>query len=77
MARRSCLPDEEEPTDAIGNDRPWPDGRNMVRRLIRGGHECVAFDMSPESLKNLAAVAQPESCVLLAYVRRKRFRFPR
>jgi 6-phosphogluconate dehydrogenase len=29
-------------------------GANMVRRLIRGGHECVVFDMSPESVSNLA-----------------------
>jgi 6-phosphogluconate dehydrogenase len=28
-------------------------GANMVRRLIRGGHECVVFDMSPESVANL------------------------
>ncbi len=25
-------------------------GANMVRRLIRGGHECVVFDMSPASI---------------------------
>jgi 6-phosphogluconate dehydrogenase len=29
-------------------------GANMVRRLMRGGHECVVFDMNPESVKKLA-----------------------
>ena len=28
-------------------------GGNMVKRLIRGGHECVVFDMSPDSVKQL------------------------
>jgi 6-phosphogluconate dehydrogenase len=30
-------------------------GANMVRRLMRDGHECVVFDMSPESVKKMAA----------------------
>jgi len=30
-------------------------GANMVRRLIRGGHECVVFDMSPESVAHLVS----------------------
>jgi 6-phosphogluconate dehydrogenase len=29
-------------------------GANMVRRLIRGGHECVVFDLSPEAVAALA-----------------------
>jgi 6-phosphogluconate dehydrogenase len=29
-------------------------GSNMVRRLIRGGHECVVFDMNPASVKQMA-----------------------
>jgi 6-phosphogluconate dehydrogenase len=29
-------------------------GANMVRRLMRGGHECVVFDMNPDAIKNLA-----------------------
>src|SRR5438105_13488251 len=29
-------------------------GSNMVRRLMRGGHECVAFDRNPASVKQLA-----------------------
>src|SRR6202163_2625401 len=29
-------------------------GGNMVRRLMRGGHQCVAFDLNPENVKALA-----------------------
>jgi 6-phosphogluconate dehydrogenase len=29
-------------------------GGNMVRRLIRGGHQCVVFDLSPDNVKALA-----------------------
>jgi 6-phosphogluconate dehydrogenase len=29
-------------------------GANMVRRLMRGGHECVVFDMYPASVAQLA-----------------------
>jgi 6-phosphogluconate dehydrogenase len=29
-------------------------GANMVRRLIRGGHECVVFDVSPKAVEALA-----------------------
>ena len=28
-------------------------GANMVRRLMRDGHECVAFDLNPEAVKEL------------------------
>ena len=30
-------------------------GANMVRRLVKGGHECVAYDNSAEAVKSLAA----------------------
>ena len=30
-------------------------GANMVRRLSRGGHQCVVFDMNPDNVKALAA----------------------
>jgi 6-phosphogluconate dehydrogenase len=30
-------------------------GANMVRRLLKGGHECVVFDMSPQAVQALAA----------------------
>ena len=29
-------------------------GANMVRRLIKGGHECVVFDRAPQAVKDLA-----------------------
>jgi len=29
-------------------------GANMVRRLIRGGHDCVVFDVSPQAVAALA-----------------------
>jgi 6-phosphogluconate dehydrogenase len=29
-------------------------GANMVRRLLRGGHQCVVFDMSPKAVEELA-----------------------
>jgi 6-phosphogluconate dehydrogenase (decarboxylating) len=28
-------------------------GANMVRRLLRSGHECVVFDLSPASVEEL------------------------
>ncbi|HYV75482.1 MAG TPA: decarboxylating 6-phosphogluconate dehydrogenase [Candidatus Binatia bacterium] len=30
-------------------------GASMVRRLLRGGHQCVVFDMSPKAVAELAA----------------------
>ena len=27
-------------------------GANMVRRLMRGGHQCVVFDLNPENVKH-------------------------
>ncbi len=30
-------------------------GANMVRRLMRGGHECVVFDLSQDNVKHMAA----------------------
>ena len=30
-------------------------GANMVRRLMRGGHECVAWDLSPDNVKAIAS----------------------
>src|SRR5690349_15246190 len=28
-------------------------GSNMVRRLLKAGHECVVFDMSPKAVQDL------------------------
>src|SRR5437879_5115446 len=30
-------------------------GANMVRRLLKGGHECVVFDMSPKAVTEMTA----------------------
>ena len=30
-------------------------GANIVRRLLRGGHTCVVFDMNPESVQKMAS----------------------
>ena len=30
-------------------------GANMVRRLLRGGHECIVFDLSADSVKQLVS----------------------
>src|SRR5207245_4997390 len=30
-------------------------GANMARRLMRGDHECVVFDLNPKSVRELAA----------------------
>src|SRR5215471_1834402 len=30
-------------------------GASMVRRLIRGGHDCVVFDLSPKAVQGVAA----------------------
>jgi len=29
-------------------------GSNMVRRLLKGGHQCVVFDMSPQAVQELS-----------------------
>ena len=29
-------------------------GANMVRRLMRDGHDCVVYDVNPEAVKQLA-----------------------
>ncbi len=33
-------------------------GANMVRRLLRGGHECVVNDRNPDAVKALGRKAQ-------------------
>ena len=30
-------------------------GASMVSRLLQGGHQCVVFDMKPESVKDLVS----------------------
>ncbi len=42
--------DEQMQLGMIGLGRM---GANMVRRLIRGGHQCVVYDLNPDNIKNL------------------------
>src|ERR1035438_5100732 len=39
-------------------------GANMARRVIRKGHQCVVFDMSPKSIRELAREKAVESTSL-------------
>jgi 6-phosphogluconate dehydrogenase len=43
-------------------------GANMVRRLIKGGHECVVFDMSPASVAQLAQEGANGSASLAEFI---------
>src|SRR5882724_9512343 len=42
-----------QPINKIGMVGLGRMGANMVRRLLRGGHECVVFDMSPKAVEEL------------------------
>src|SRR5215470_16835241 len=45
-------------------------GANMVRRLLKGGHECVVFDMSPKAVSELTAEHAVGSASLADLVRK-------
>ncbi|WP_024508141.1 phosphogluconate dehydrogenase (NAD(+)-dependent, decarboxylating) [Bradyrhizobium sp. ARR65] len=45
-------------------------GANMVRRLVRGGHQCVVFDMSPSAVAELVKDNATGSDSLTDFVRR-------
>lgn len=34
-------------------------GANIVRRLMRDGHECVAYDVNPDAVAAVAAEGRP------------------
>ena len=36
-------------------------GANMVRRLMRGGHECVVWDVNPNNVKQLGSEGATEA----------------
>ena len=44
-------------------------GANMVRRLMSGGHECVVFDVNPETVKALSAEGATATTSLNEFVR--------
>ncbi|MEO7242041.1 MAG: NAD(P)-binding domain-containing protein, partial [Variovorax sp.] len=41
-------------------------GGNMVRRLVKGGHDCVVYDRSPEAVKALAKGAKGAKAAMSA-----------
>ena len=43
-------------------------GANMVRRLMRGGHSCVVWDVSPDSIKKLAGEGATASDSLADFI---------
>ena len=43
-------------------------GANMVRRLMRGGHQCVVYDRSAQSVQQLAAEGPQGSTTLADFV---------
>ena len=45
-------------------------GSNMVRRLMKGGHECVVFDMNPASVKQMAGEGASGATSLDEFVRK-------
>jgi 6-phosphogluconate dehydrogenase len=45
-------------------------GANMVRRLLRGGHECVVFDMSAKAVAELVAEKAVGTASLAEFVKK-------
>jgi 6-phosphogluconate dehydrogenase len=45
-------------------------GANMVRRLLRAGHQCVAYDVNPDAIKALAADGATGAASLDDFVRK-------
>jgi len=45
-------------------------GANMVRRLLRGGHECVVYDANPGNVKQLASEGAVASSSMRDFVRK-------
>ena len=47
-------------------------GANMVRRLVRGGHQCVVFDRSPKAVNELVEERAVGAGSLVEFVRDRR-----
>jgi 6-phosphogluconate dehydrogenase len=45
-------------------------GANMVRRLLKGGHQCVVFDRSPKAVKDLVEEKATGSSSLAEFVKK-------
>jgi 6-phosphogluconate dehydrogenase len=52
MSARAKSEEEQMQLGMIGLGRM---GANIVRRLMRGGHDCVVYDVTPDSVRDLAA----------------------
>ncbi|HLW43980.1 MAG TPA: decarboxylating 6-phosphogluconate dehydrogenase, partial [Candidatus Acidoferrales bacterium] len=50
-------------------------GANMVRRLMRGGHDCVVYDVNPANVKQLAGEGATGAASLAEFA--KKLRTPR
>jgi len=45
-------------------------GANMVRRLMKGGHNCVVFDLSPDNVKKLASEGATPSASIAEFAKK-------
>src|SRR5437879_6159718 len=45
-------------------------GANMVRRLLKAGHQCVVYDRSPEPVKELSAAKAVGAASLADFVKK-------
>ncbi len=45
-------------------------GANMVRRLMRGGHQCVAYDLSPQNVQQLTGEGADGATTLDDFVKK-------
>src|SRR5215468_9954724 len=61
--------DNQETTMQLGMIGLGRMGANMARRLMRGGHQCVVYDRSPDAVKALAAEGATGADSLAALVR--------
>jgi 6-phosphogluconate dehydrogenase len=43
-------------------------GANMVKRLLKGGHQCVVYDKSPDAVKELSAAGARGASTLAEFV---------
>ena len=43
-------------------------GANMVRRLLRAGHDCVVYDVNPEAVKSLASEGAQAAATVQQFV---------
>lgn len=50
-------------------------GANMARRLVRGGHECVVYDRSPEAVRESARDGSVGAASLDELLSAMRFQF--